>query len=66
VFTSHGSYASPQAYIDGLTPAMWVGVGVLAAGALIAAAFPFGKGAEIEVEGEQQIPQRLEIAGQAA
>jgi len=66
VFTSHGSYASPQAYIDGLAPAMWVGVGVLAAGALIAAAFPFGKGAEIEVEGEQQIPQRLEIAGQAA
>jgi MFS family permease len=66
VFTSHGSYASPQAYVDGLTPAMWVGVGVLAAGALIAAAFPFGKGAPAEVESEQQIPRHLEIAGQAA
>ncbi len=41
VFTSHGSYASPQAFVNGLIPAMWVGVGVLAAGALIAAALPF-------------------------
>jgi EmrB/QacA subfamily drug resistance transporter len=41
VFTSNGSYASPQAYVDGLLPAMWVGTAVLAIGALIAAAFPF-------------------------
>jgi hypothetical protein len=64
VFTSHGSYASPQAYIDGLTPAIWVGAGVLAAGALIAALFPFGKG--VEAGADQQVPQRLEIASQAA
>ena len=41
VFTSNGSYASPQAYVSGLVPAIWVGVGVLAAGALIAALLPF-------------------------
>ncbi|MGO9977236.1 MAG: DHA2 family efflux MFS transporter permease subunit [Solirubrobacteraceae bacterium] len=41
VFTSHGSYLSPQAFVDGLVPAMWVGTGVLATGALIAAALPF-------------------------
>ena len=41
VFTSNGSYASAQAYVDGLIPAMWVGVAVLAAGALIAAVLPF-------------------------
>ena len=41
VFTSNGSYISPQAYVDGLIPAMWVGTAVLAAGALIAAAVPF-------------------------
>jgi EmrB/QacA subfamily drug resistance transporter len=41
VFTSHGSYASPQDYINGLVPAMWVGTAVLAAGALIAALVPF-------------------------
>jgi EmrB/QacA subfamily drug resistance transporter len=41
VFTSHGSYASPHAYVSGLVPAMWVGAAVLAAGAVIAAVFPF-------------------------
>jgi EmrB/QacA subfamily drug resistance transporter len=41
VFTSHGSYATPQAYVSGLVTAMWVGAAVLAAGALIAAVFPF-------------------------
>jgi EmrB/QacA subfamily drug resistance transporter len=55
VFTSHGSYASPQAYVDGLVPAMWVGVAVLAAGALIAAAFPFGKRADAPVPAQAAI-----------
>ncbi|HEV2943953.1 MAG TPA: DHA2 family efflux MFS transporter permease subunit [Solirubrobacteraceae bacterium] len=41
VFTGAGSYASPQAFVDGLIPAMWVGVAVLAAGALVVLAFPF-------------------------
>jgi EmrB/QacA subfamily drug resistance transporter len=41
VFTSHGSYGTPDAFVSGLVPAMWVGVGVLAIGALIAMAFPF-------------------------
>jgi EmrB/QacA subfamily drug resistance transporter len=41
VFTGSGGYASPQAFVDGLIPAVWVGVGVLAAGALVVAAFPF-------------------------
>jgi hypothetical protein len=48
VFTSHGSYASPHAYVNGLIPAMWVGVVVLAGGALIAAAFPFDTRAAAE------------------
>ena len=41
VFTSHGSYVSPQAFVDGLVPSLWVGVGVLGAGALVAAVLPF-------------------------
>ena len=40
VFTSHGSYATAQAYVSGLVPAMWVGAAVLAAGALIALVSP--------------------------
>jgi predicted MFS family arabinose efflux permease len=46
VFTSHGSYASPHAFVSGLIPAMWVGAAVLAAGALIAAALPFSTRAD--------------------
>ncbi len=41
VFTGAGSYASPEAFVAGLHPALWVGVAVLAAGALVAAAVPF-------------------------
>jgi EmrB/QacA subfamily drug resistance transporter len=41
VFTSNGSYASPQAYVNGLVPALWIAVAVLAAGALVAAVLPF-------------------------
>jgi EmrB/QacA subfamily drug resistance transporter len=41
VFTSHGGYVSPQAFVNGLVPALWVGVAVLAVGALVAAALPF-------------------------
>jgi EmrB/QacA subfamily drug resistance transporter len=48
VFTSNGSYLSPQAYVNGLIPAMWVGVAVLAAGALLAAALPFNTRASAE------------------
>src|ERR687889_199614 len=40
VFTAHGSYASPQAYTDGMVSAVWVGAGVLAAGALVALLIP--------------------------
>jgi EmrB/QacA subfamily drug resistance transporter len=41
VFTGSGSYASPQAFVDGLIPALWVGVGVLAAGAFVVLVLPF-------------------------
>jgi EmrB/QacA subfamily drug resistance transporter len=41
IFTGAGGYTSPQSFVDGLIPAMWVGVAVLAAGALVVLAFPF-------------------------
>ncbi|MGA2319700.1 MAG: DHA2 family efflux MFS transporter permease subunit [Solirubrobacteraceae bacterium] len=41
VFTGAGGYGSAQAFVDGLLPAMWVGVAVLAAGALLVFALPF-------------------------
>jgi EmrB/QacA subfamily drug resistance transporter len=46
VFTSRGGYGSPEAFVHGLVPAMWVGVAVLAAGALLAGALPFSTRAD--------------------
>jgi cytochrome c biogenesis factor len=40
VFAHNGSYASPAAYTDGMTSAIWVGAAVLAAGALVALLIP--------------------------
>jgi hypothetical protein len=40
VFTDAGGYGSPQAYVDGLVPAVWVGSAVLAVGALVALLIP--------------------------
>jgi EmrB/QacA subfamily drug resistance transporter len=50
VFTGSGGYTSPQAFVNGLLPAMWVGVAVLAAGALIVLALPFGSRAAVAAE----------------
>jgi EmrB/QacA subfamily drug resistance transporter len=41
IFTSHGGYASPHAFISGLKPAMWVGTAVLGAGAILPLVLPF-------------------------
>ena len=41
VFTGSGAYSSPQAFVDGLIPAIWVGVAVLGAGALVVLLLPF-------------------------
>jgi EmrB/QacA subfamily drug resistance transporter len=43
VFSSTGSYASPEAYAEGMTSAIWVGAAVLAAGAVLALLVP-GRG----------------------
>ena len=46
VFSSYGGYASPETFSDGLVPAVWVGAGVLAVGALISLAIPRKRRAE--------------------
>ncbi|MFD4430803.1 MFS transporter [Nocardia sp. NPDC058497] len=40
VFASHGSYTDPQAYVDGLVPAVWVGAALVAVAAVVAAFLP--------------------------
>jgi MFS family permease len=41
IFTHVGGYGSAQAFVDGLAPALWVGVAMLGAGALAVLALPF-------------------------
>src|SRR3954451_13290011 len=40
VFAAKGSYASPQTFVDGMTPALWVGAGAAALGSVVALAIP--------------------------
>jgi EmrB/QacA subfamily drug resistance transporter len=40
VFSAHGGYFSPQNYVDGLVPAVWVGAAVLFAGVLVSLLIP--------------------------
>jgi EmrB/QacA subfamily drug resistance transporter len=69
VFTSHGGYASPQDFVNGLIPALWVGTAVLGAGSLVAAAFPFSTRATAAAHGAaeaavaQSHARNLELAG---
>jgi EmrB/QacA subfamily drug resistance transporter len=40
IFANRGGYASPQTFVDGLNPAVWVGAGVVGIGAVAALAIP--------------------------
>jgi hypothetical protein len=58
VFSGAGAYTSPQQFVDGMVPALWVGVAVLAFGALVATVLPFGgKATEGEVEEFEEIEE---------
>jgi EmrB/QacA subfamily drug resistance transporter len=62
VFTSHGGYSSPQAFVNGLTPALWVGAAVLAVGALVATAFRFSSRADAEAQAALEADERSAAA----
>ena len=40
VFSANGGYTSPQAFVDGMVPAVWVGAAVLAVAAVAATFVP--------------------------
>ena len=46
VFAHNGSYASPEAYTNGMTAAIWVGAAVLLAGAVAALFVPGRRAAQ--------------------
>jgi EmrB/QacA subfamily drug resistance transporter len=45
IFSGSGALSSPQAFIAGVVPALWVGASVVALGALVALLLPRGKAA---------------------
>jgi EmrB/QacA subfamily drug resistance transporter len=49
VFSSYGGYASGQTFVDGLTPAIWIGAAIVLLGAVAAAIIPRRRRAEAEV-----------------
>jgi predicted MFS family arabinose efflux permease len=62
VFTSHGGYGSPTEFINGLTPALWVGTAVLAIGALIPIVLPFNTRASAEAQAGVEAAERERLA----
>jgi predicted MFS family arabinose efflux permease len=56
VFSAHGGYASPQSFLSGVGPALWVAVGVLGFGAITVLALPF-KTTEAEASAERGEPR---------
>jgi EmrB/QacA subfamily drug resistance transporter len=70
VFSAAGGYGSPREFVDGLIPAMWVGVAVLGTGALVALLLPFRTPRAAEAlafaadrEHAAVDPQRVVLAG---
>jgi EmrB/QacA subfamily drug resistance transporter len=59
VFAQAGSYASPQAFIDGFGPALWVSAGLALVGAIAGSLLP-GHGQETELIGTATATPALE------
>jgi EmrB/QacA subfamily drug resistance transporter len=57
VFSAHGGYSSGQSYVDGMTPAVYVGAAVVALGAISALFIPGRRRALWAVDGETPAPQ---------
>ncbi|MGA9876650.1 MAG: MFS transporter [Solirubrobacteraceae bacterium] len=66
VFTGAGGYNSPQAFVNGLIPAMWVGVAVLGGGALLALLLPFRTPRAADVAAAAEAQQRVAVEPRVA
>jgi EmrB/QacA subfamily drug resistance transporter len=57
VFSGAGGFGTPQAFVDGLVPALWVGAGVLVAGGLAALAIPGRRAAAPSAAAIEPLPE---------
>jgi EmrB/QacA subfamily drug resistance transporter len=58
IFSSGGGYATPQLFVNGLEPAMWVGTAVLAVGAVLPLLLPFSTRATAVAQAEVEAAER--------
>ena len=66
VFSQQGSFAGPQAFIDGMVPAVLIGAVVVAAGAVAAFAIPRGASrAAVPQEPVPALPTTASVEGGA-
>jgi hypothetical protein len=63
IFTSHGGYGSPAAFVAGLVPALWVGAAVLAVGGLVALVLPFDTRAAAEAHALSEAEEHVAALG---
>jgi MFS family permease len=56
IFSGAGGFASPQAFVDGFAPALWVGGAVVGVGALVALLMPTRRAAEREALEPAAVP----------
>jgi EmrB/QacA subfamily drug resistance transporter len=57
VFTGSGGFETPQAFVDGLVPALWVGAAVLVAGGLAALLIPGKPPARAAVAARERVAE---------
>jgi len=57
IFSHYGGYGSGQAFVDGLNPAIWVGAGIVALGAVAAFAIPRRRRAQVLTVSEPAFEQ---------
>ena len=64
VFARYGGYESPQTFVDGLVPALWVGAAVLALGSVVSLLIPRKRRSEAVpvVESDGELVPKLEAA----
>ena len=60
LFAHYGGYGTPQTFVDGMTPALWVGAAVVAAGSLLSLAIPR------RLRSQEQPAEQPEVALEAA
>jgi EmrB/QacA subfamily drug resistance transporter len=63
IFSSAGGYATPQLFVNGLQPAMWVGTAVLAVGAVLPLLLPFSTRATAVAQAEVEAAERESATG---